>query len=460
MISFNGFEHIIADVYQNKQEHVFQYWEELNNTEKKILIEESGIIDFDLMNKLYEKKTAMPTADIEFYPAGYIALQEPGKHNKDFETAIKTGKEYISKGKTAVLLVAGGQGTRLGFNGPKGMLPIGPVSSKSLFQIHAEKILFLSKKNNISIPWLIMTSKENHTDTIDYFTGNKFFGLNKEDVFFLSQKMLPSLDINGKLILKTKSSLYMNPDGHGGVLSALSSSGLLEELKKRKIETISYFQVDNPLVNILDPVFIGYHMLNGSDVSSKGVMKISPEEKVGVFVKFKNGQTGIMEYSDLSHEKQIACDNKGKLLYCMGNIAIHCFKLSFIESVISETNLSLPFHTAQKKIIAFKDGKEKEVNSLKYEKFIFDTITLTGKNTILETRREEEFAPVKNAYGVDSPKTAKELMSDLYRKWLTEKKIVIPDNVKVIEISPLFALEADDLAKNIIIPDLEKVYIE
>ncbi len=460
MIFLNGFEHIIDNVYKNKQEHVFQYWNGLNDAEKKILIEELGDVDFDLMNKLYGKKTGISREDIEFEPADYIPLQDHGKQNKDFETARRTGREYISKGKTAVLLVAGGQGTRLGFNGPKGMLPIGPVSGKSLFQIHAEKILFFSKKNNISIPWLIMTSKENHADTVDYFNSNKYFGLKKEDVFFFSQKMLPSLDTNGKLLLKTKNSLYMNPDGHGGALSALSSSGLLEELKNRKIDIISYFQVDNPLVNILDPVFIGFHILNRSDVSSKGIMKVSPDEKVGVFVKFKNGKTGIMEYSDLPREKQLAVDTNGKLLFCMGSIAVHCFKVSFIESVIFETKLSLPYHIAQKKIIAFQDGKEKEVNTLKYEKFIFDTITLTSNNTILETRREEEFAPVKNADGVDSPKTARELMSNLYRKWLFDKKIAVPDNVKSIEISPLLAAEADDLQDKIIIPAKEKVYIE
>jgi UDP-N-acetylglucosamine/UDP-N-acetylgalactosamine diphosphorylase len=460
MISFNGFEDIIAKVHKFKQQHIFQYWDELREIEKKILMAQLEDIDFDLVNTIYKNKNSVAAESIEFEPAEYIPLPKTGKQKDDFEKAKIKGREYIAGGKTAVLLVAGGQGTRLGFNGPKGILSIGPVSGKSLFRIHAEKILFFSKKNNISIPWLIMTSKENHEETVKYFNSNNYFGLKKQDVFFFSQKMLPSLDLDGKLLLKTKNSLCMNPDGHGGALSALSSSGILDELKNRKIDIISYFQVDNPLVNILDPAFIGFHILNGSDVSSKGVMKTSPDEKVGVFVKFNNGKTGIMEYSDLQKEKQQAVDNNGKLLFCMGSIAIHCFKVSFIDSVISGSNLLMPYHTAKKKIIAIKDGIEKEVDSLKFEKFIFDTVTLTSNNTILETRREEEFAPVKNADGVDSPMTAKELMSNFHRKWLLDKKISIPDNVRVIEISPLLAAEADELPDRIFIPAEEKVYIE
>ena len=460
MVSFSEFENVIKNVYMNNQEHVFQYWNELNDSERRTLVEELSSIDFNLMNGLYGQKDLASADTSEFEPAEYISLPDSREQNNNINSAKAAGAEHISKGNTAVLLVAGGQGTRLGFNGPKGMFPIGAVSGKSLFRIHAEKILFISKKYNISIPWLVMTSKENNTDTINYFETNNYFGLKNEDVIFFSQNMLPSLDVNGKLLLKTKNSIIINPDGHGGVLSALSTSGLLNELRNRNINTIFYFQVDNPLVNILDPVFIGFHVQNNSDVSSKAIMKISADEKVGVFVKFNNGKTGIIEYSDLPKEKQGVVDNKGKLLYCMGNIAVHCFKLSFIESLVSRTDLSLPFHTARKKIIALLDGEEKEINSLKFEKFIFDSITLTGKNTILETRREDEFAPVKNADGTDSPGSAKELMNNLYRKWTLNRKIIVPGIVKEMEISPLLAAEPDDLPENIIIPEQEKVYLE
>ncbi|MFH0975916.1 MAG: UTP--glucose-1-phosphate uridylyltransferase [Spirochaetota bacterium] len=460
MISYTGYEQIIDAVYKNKQEQVFHYWDQLNSNDKQNLILELNDVDFDLMNKLYAQKSALSVGNVDFEPAPYIPLFGGGTDADSFIKAVKKGMEYISHGRTAVLLVAGGQGTRLGFDGPKGMLPISPVKNKSLFQIHAEKLLFYSKKYKIAMPWLIMTSKENHSDTVGYFKNNKYFGLNPENVFFFSQKMIPSLDLSGKLLLKTQSSLCLNPDGHGGTLTALSSSGILDELSRRKIDVISYFQIDNPLVNIVDPLFIGFHVLNGSDVSSKGVMKTDPGEKVGVFVKFNNGKTGIVEYSDLPQGKQTETDNNGNLKFCMGSIAIHVFNTKYIESIISGSISSLQYHTAQKKIKALVNGKDKDVDSLKYEKFIFDTLSLTDKNTILETRREEEFAPVKNANGVDSPDTAKKLMSNLHRKWLIEKKITIPENVKVIEISPLLAVEAGDLPKNLTLPETEKVYLE
>lgn len=460
MITFKGCEEIISLVYNNKQEQVFEYWDMLNTNEKKILLEELRDIDFHLMNKLYEQNSQASRPELDFNPASYIQLPISDKEKEAFNIAKKTGREYISRGRVAVLLVAGGQGTRLDFKGPKGMLPVSPVKNKSLFRMHGEKILKYSKKYKISVPWLIMTSKENHAETIKYFKKNKFFGLRKEDVLFFSQKMIPSLDLNGKLMLKTKNNLSLNPDGHGGVLAALSSSGILRELNNKKIETISYFQVDNPLANILDPVFIGFHILNNSDVSSKGVMKVSPDERVGVFVKFSNGKTGIVEYSDLHKEKQTAVGDKGKLLFCQGNIAIHLFKRTFLESIVSGNTFSLPYHVARKKINILQGSKKKEVNGLKFEKFIFDALTLTDKNTILETVREEEFAPIKNANGADSLYTAKESMSNLFRKWLIEKGASIPDKVKVIEISPLLAAEADDLPDNITIPAKENVYLE
>ncbi len=460
MINFKGCEEIISLIYSNKQEQVFEYWDTLNTDEKKILIGELQDVDFNLINRLYEHNSHAASPGLDFYPALYIPLPVSDKEKKNFNLAKKAGKEYISGGRTAALLVAGGQGTRLGFNGPKGIVPASPVKNKSLFQIHGEKILKYSKKYNISIPWLIMTSTDNYKETIQYFNKNNFFGLKKEDVLFFLQKTIPSLDTNGKLMLKTGCSLCVNPDGHGGVLTALSSSGMLEELKNRKIETISYFQVDNPLAKILDPVFIGFHILNDSEVSSKGVMKTGPDERVGVFVKFSNGKTGIVEYSDLPEEKQSAVDEKGKLLFCQGNIAIHLFKRTFIESISASNTHSLPYHTARKKIVAFQGGKEKEVNGFKFEKFIFDALTITDKNTILETAREEEFAPIKNVDGADSRYTARKLMNNLFRKWLIEKGAIIPDKVKVIEISPLLAVEADDLPDKISIPAKENVYLE
>ncbi len=460
MIKFKGYEKVTAGVYKYHHEYVFKYWSELNTKERRALLEELSVVDFDLMKKLYENRDSMSAERPRFMPSPYVGLPGTKDEAESFNNARRAGVKFIKKGKTAALLVAGGQGSRLGFSGPKGMFPVGPVSGKTLFRIHAEKIIKYSEKYGVAIPWLIMTSKENHNDTVEYFTKNRFFGMNKRDVIFFTQNMIPSLDADGRLILNNRNSLSMNPDGHGGTLTALRSSGALGKMKKRGIELLSYFQIDNPLVKIVDPVFIGFHVLNGSDVSSKGVMKASAGEKVGVLVKYEDGSSGIMEYSDLTPDEQQARDSDGNLLYCMGNPAIHLFGLSFIEKITSGGRISLPYHLARKKIDSFEDGAIKKIDGLKFEKFIFDALALTGKNTVLEIKREEEFAPVKNAEGVDSPESARKLMDGLFRGWLSERKIRVPDGAELVEISPLAAVEPEDLKEDMILPSLKKIYIE
>jgi UDP-N-acetylglucosamine/UDP-N-acetylgalactosamine diphosphorylase len=272
--------------------------------------------------------------------------------------------------------------------------------------------------------------------------------------------MIPSMDSGGKLILEGPGKIFKNPDGHGGSLTALRTSGALDEMEKRGIDIISYFQVDNPLVNIIDPVFIGFHVREGAEVSSKGLMKAYPEEKIGVFVKFSDGNTGVMEYSDLSPELQHAKDSGGKLVYCMGSIAIHLFNVSFIRRITGGSLVSLPFHVARKKISAYTARGPHEIDGYKFEKFVFDALPLTDKNVVLEIRREEEFAPVKNKSGVDSVETAQELMIGQHRRWLELKGIAVPAGVSRIEISPLLATEPEDIPENLSVPEKEDVYLE
>jgi UDP-N-acetylglucosamine/UDP-N-acetylgalactosamine diphosphorylase len=226
------------------------------------------------------------------------------------------------------------------------------------------------------------------------------------------------------------------------------------------IETVSYFQVDNPLVKIIDPVFIGFHIMESADVSSKALKKASAEEKTGVFVTFGSGNTGIVEYSDLTEEQARMKGADGSLLFSAANPAIHLFSRSFIENLTGEQGPSLPYHTAKKKIPAMINGSPQEINGYKYEKFVFDALPLCSKNVILETPREEEFAPVKNASGTDSVDSAHELMEKLYRNWITSRGIKIPPSVRVIEISPRFALCAEDIPADLEIPSMEKVFLE
>lgn len=457
MVTLEGYGDIIEKVYSHKQEHVFEYWDELSYSEKAVLLKELSEVDFDLLKKLYTlNEEVVPSL---FEPAPFIRKPRDEKEKQAFSDAEKKGIEHLKSGKVAAFIVAGGQGSRLGFEGPKGKFPAGPVSGKSLFHFHGEKVYAASKKYSTVIPYLIMTSTDNHEETMAFFEQENYFCLNKNDVYFFKQNMIPSLDDKGNLVLSDKNRLFRNPDGHGGSITALQSSGVLKILKKRGIETLSYFQVDNPLVKIIDPAFIGFHLIHSADISSKALIKAYAEEKTGVFVKFSNNKTGIIEYSDMPEEKLHMKDSQGNLSYTAGSPAIHIFSISFIEQITTAGG-TLPYHTARKDIKVLKNGEYKTVNGYKFEKFVFDALPLANKDIILETERHEEFAPIKNSTGADSPESAAELMHNLYSSWLTSKGIKIPDKVKIIEISPLLSDDGSDLTSDIIIPDEEKVFLK
>ncbi len=457
MVSFSGYEDIIKKVYEEKQEHVFRYWEGLEESERKLLLDDLKGINFELLKELHESSDEEVHL-MDFNPCTYIHLPESDSETDKFNEARKAGIDHIKKGKVAAFIVAGGQGSRLGFEGPKGIFPVGPVSGKTLFEIHAQKIKKYSEKYSVNIPWFVMTSVANHNDTVQYFEENEFFALGRENVFIFQQNMIPSLDMNGKLVLESKNRIFRNPDGHGGSLTALYTSGALSEMKNRGIDIISYFQVDNPLVKIIDPVFIGFHVLNSAEISSKALKKAYPGEKVGVFVEFENSRVGVVEYSDLPQDKAEAVDENGDLLFSGGSIAIHLFDREFVERLTSESGISLPFHTAKKKIKSLGDDGFREVPGHKFEKFVFDALPLSDKNIVIETRREEEFAPVKNASGVDSVETATKLMIDLSKEWLSIRGYSVPET-SVVEISPLAATEPEDIEPGLEIPLAERIYI-
>ncbi len=457
MIRYPGHEAVIQLAHEYGQEHVFEYWSELDDPGKKRLLDDLCEVDFDLLSRLFSSRGGVPEYDFE--PAPFISVPAGGAGEKEHARAREAGVAHVQAGKVAAFVVAGGQGSRLGYEGPKGKFPVGPISGKTLFQIHAEKVVASSRKFGVPIPFLIMTSRENHGETVDYFREQGNFGIDPDDLFIFPQNMIPALDMKGKLILEKKGRIFMNPDGHGGSLTALHTSGVLEVMRKRGIETISYFQVDNPLVRIIDTVFIGFHVLGEADVSSKAVRKAYPEEKVGVFVRFGNDTIGVVEYSDLPEEKTKSSDERGELRYIAGSIAIHLFRREFIERVTEGRDIALPFHTAKKKIIVISGGVEREIEGLKFEKFVFDALPLTGKNVIFETLREREFAPVKNREGVDSVESARKMMSEEHRRWLETRGIEVPDSVRVVEISSLAAVEPEDLDAKMTLPDGEEVYI-
>jgi UDP-N-acetylglucosamine/UDP-N-acetylgalactosamine diphosphorylase len=308
--------------------------------------------------------------------------------------------------------------------------------------LHAEKIRAISLDYEVAIPWYIMTSTSNHKDTVDFFKANDFFGLNENDVMFFSQDMLPAIDKNGKLMLEEKDRIFMSPNGHGGSIKALWDSDAYSDLVKRNIDYLFYFQVDNVLVNICDPVFLGYHHTNNAEMSSKVLRKSFPEEKIGVICKIE-GKTSVVEYSDLSDDDMYAEDKNGELKYWAGSIAIHVINTKFIEKE-NKVGFKLPYHIAEKNIpFVDKNGHKTtptDKNGYKFETFVFDALAHCEKTTTIEVDRAIEFSALKNKEGVDSEQTANQDMNNLYMNWLKKAGMEIPEDVDVqIEISPLFA---------------------
>ncbi len=367
------------------------------------------------------------------------------------------GEALLSGGKVAALVVAGGQGSRLGFEHPKGMYPIGPVSERSLFQIHFEKILALQRRYGASLPLIIMTSPATDEETRTYFEQNKNFGLKDGELHFFCQGTMPAVDLaTGRLLMEAPHRLFASPDGHGGMLAALASSGTLEHLRRRGVEALYYFQVDNPLVKIADPVFLGLHAEREAEISIKIVPKEDPLDKLGNLVLI-DGRCGIIEYSDLPEEMGSKRTPDGKLWIWAGSPAIHIFDLGFLERM-SAQGIRIPFHIARKKV-PFLDERGQTIqpdkeNALKFERFIFDLLPIADRYVILETSRPEEFMPLKNGSGADSPETVRQAMSNLYGAWLEHAGARLPhkadgDVAIPVEISPLFALDAEELAKRL-----------
>ena len=456
------FQQLIEKVYAYNQEHVFRFWQDLTNAEQIELLKQISTIDFELMSNLShdvvnnaDNKSDEKTLDI----ANILSLKERTKGESE---AQKIGEDLLQKGKIAAFLVSGGQGTRLGYEGPKGMFPVTPVKKKSLFQLHAEKLLAAGIKYNHQIPWFIMTSETNHEQTVDYFKRNNHLGYDASNITFFSQEMIPAIDKNGKFILDAKNHIFTNPNGHGGSLSALWKSGSLEKMHSSGIEYIFYFQVDNVLAQICDPVYLGYHVKRESEMSNKVVRKSFPEEKMGVICKI-NGKTGLVEYSDLPEPEMYATNPDGSLKFWAGNIAIHIFNIDFVMRQ-NKGGFKLPFHIAHKVIPSLDDNGNKiipeKTNGIKFESFVFDAL-LDAQNSIsLEVARELEFSPLKNRAGLDSPLTVKRDLCNLYGGWLENSGIKVPrdkeGNISAeIEINPLYALNESDLkSKNL---DFKKV---
>jgi len=398
--------------------------------------------------------TATPPADT-IAPAPYFALND---QSWDRATYQQKGEELIAAGKVACFTVAGGQGSRLGYEGPKGCYPTSCVSNKSLFEMFAQTIYANERKYNATIPWYIMTSPLNHEQTVAFFADHSHFGLNPDNIKFFEQGVMPSFDAStGDILLSDPAHLATNPDGHGGAYKALHVSGALEDMIARGVEHLSYFQVDNPNAIIIDPIFIGLHAHSpesSGEFSSKMVAKAHAHEKVGVFCRVSD-TLSVVEYSDLPQELAEMTNDNDELMFNAGSIAIHAISIAFINKIATDPNYALPFHRAVKKVTHFDPATGRHIdpqepNAIKLEQFVFDAIALADRSIVVETDRVEEFAPVKNATGSDSIETSKQLQSQRAANWLSENGVTIPTNNDcsvnaTIELSPLTALCSDDL---------------
>ena len=445
----------------HNQEHLLKYWDDLGEEQKNNLTEEIKKINFVELDKLIKEyvlqKPEQKIPEDLYPPEFYPETPKDSDQKKYYKKAKEKGVALIQQSKVAAFTVAGGQGSRLGFDGPKGTYPITPVKGKTLFQYFAEVIIANERRYGCVIPWYIMTSSLNNRQTQDFFEENGFFGLKRDNVIFLVQGTMPAIDYDGKIVMEDKSSIALAPNGHGGSLLALRTSGALADMERRGVEYISYFQVDNPLVSIINPLFIGLHSLNCSEMSAIMLSKTGPYEKLGNFC-MSEGKLMIIEYSDLPNELAEKRNEDGSLAFIAGSPAIHIIGRTFVERLTESGTIQLPWHRADKKVVHLDEDGDKvtpeEPNAVKLETFIFDALPLAGKTVILEAKRENEFAPTKNKTGVDSVESCRQMLIERDAEWLEKGAgIVIPrDEYGVcdckVEIDRLSFFDEEDIKKS------------
>lgn len=449
-------EDAIATLGRHDQSHLTEGLDRSNDAAVTRFVEQVESIDFDEIRALIatdaeEAAEAASRASIE--PAPVVPRRpENEEHHRE------AGERLIKEGGVAAFTVAGGQGTRLGWKGPKGTFPATPITGKPLFRVFAEELSALDQRYGIETPWYLMTSPLNDADTRAFFEDNNWFGRHPESILMFPQGVMPAIDDVGRMMLAAPGVIAVNPDGHGGSLRALRRSGALEHARNRGVRQLSYFQVDNPTVRTIDPLFIGLHVghpESSGEMSSKMVPKAGPDEKVGVFCSV-DGRTEVIEYSDLPPGLSKETDPTGGLRFNAGSIAIHVLAIDFIERLTDgESAAGLPFHRARKKVPHWNSSTGEtiapsEPNATKFEMFVFDALHFAERGLVYETDRVEEFAPIKNAEGTDSAVSSGALQTERAARWMEQAGATIPrdDDGAVdgrIEIAAATALDARDL---------------
>ena len=457
------------------QQHLLAWWDSLDGDSREKLLREIESIPWELVDELiptHVLKEPPRHVPSDIVPAPAYPRIPTAELKPLYEEARELGRQLISTGKVAAFTVAGGQGTRLGFDGPKGAVAITPVRRKTLFQLFAEIIRAAIDRYGTPIPWYIMTSTGNYQQTKDFLEENKYFGLSAHNVFLFCQGMLPSFDFGGKTLMTDKDQLALAPDGHGGSLKSLVTSGSLKRMQQRGVEIITYFQVDNPLIKPFDELFIGLHRLTRSEMSSKVTPKADDLERLGN-VCLADGRVVVIEYSDFPEHLARAKNPDGSRRFDLGSLAIHLLDVGFVERIVGH-RFELPYHRALKEVAWLDEHGVQQTppkgkpNAVKLETFVFDALPLAKNPLVLEIDRSEEFSPVKNARGVDSLETSIRDQIRRAARWLEAAGAKVPRNndgepAVTLEIAPSFAMSAEDVQRKLTNPSKlsagEKIYI-
>lgn len=400
------YEEVIEKLEKYNQEHLLEFYNELNENEKRDLLSQISKIDFEYIEGLYAARDKYEMMDKEI---SNVAATDKSKIDTEKYRII--GAELIKNGKLAVCSMAGGQGTRLGFEGPKGTYMLDLDKPTSIFETIVNKLKLAYKKYGVLTYWYIMTSKQNNDTIIKFFEDNNYFEYDKEHIIFFMQGELPLVDENGKVALKEKNKIFMAPDGNGGIFKALGTEKIVEHMQLNNIKYLAVGNVDNILIHMIDPIMIGLMSERNAELASKSFMKPSPEGKWGVFCKM-DGKPRVIEYIETPRELLEARNEEGELLFGDAHFGCNFFDISLLEKIVSE---KLPMHAALKKnMVLNTSGNYEETNTYKFEAFIFDAFGVAKDILIFRVNREEEFAPIKNKEGDESPRTAIELYKKFY----------------------------------------------
>lgn len=402
-----NYEQIVDLLKEHNQEQLLRYYEELSEEGKMKLLSQIEKVDWSLLDMVKEHGTDAVRGVIK--PLDAVEITEIEKNK---EAYYQTGLEAIKAGKVGAVLLAGGQGTRLGSDKPKGMFNIGLTRDLFIFEQLMENTKKVVEAAGVWVPFYIMTSDKNHNDTVSFFEEHDYFGYSKEHIKFFMQEMAPSVDFDGKLLLEAKDSLSLSPNGNGGWFSSMQRSGVIEDAKARGVEWLNIFAVDNVLQKIADPLFVGAVLEKGYISGAKVVRKNAPQERVGVLC-LEDGKPSIVEYYEMTEEMVTSRREDGELTYAFGVILNYLFRIDELEKIVEQ---KLQTHIVEKKIPYIDDKgeliKPETPNGYKFETLILDMIHLFENCLPYEVVREQEFAPIKNPTGVDSVESARTLLQN------------------------------------------------